>query len=133
MLASPADILRGASRVLAQRGAGTRDASLRMSAGEASSLHELRVQWPKLKNHIIIFKCVIIADFFFVATAQYNTEIHWGVIQDFTDPGLPKIRRTLTGLSLWFCLHKCYLRLVAGISSNLAQAKYICKTLRFLD
>ena len=29
------------------------------------------------------------------------------VTQDFTDPGLLKIRRTLTGLSLWFCLHKC--------------------------
>ena len=27
--------------------------------------------------------------------------------QDFTDPGLLKIRRTLTGLSLWFCFHKC--------------------------
>ena len=26
--------------------------------------------------------------------------------QDFTDPGLLKIRWTLTGLSLWFCLHK---------------------------
>ena len=28
--------------------------------------------------------------------------------QDFTDPGLLKIRRTLTGLSLWFFLHKCF-------------------------
>ena len=28
--------------------------------------------------------------------------------QDFTDPGLLKIRRTLTGLSLWICLHKCF-------------------------
>ena len=28
--------------------------------------------------------------------------------QDFTDPGLLKIRGTLTGLSLWFCLHKCF-------------------------
>ena len=26
--------------------------------------------------------------------------------QDFTDPGLLKIWPTLTGLSLWFCLHK---------------------------
>ena len=55
LLASPADILRGVSRVLAQRGARTRDASLRMSAGEACSLDELRVQWPMLKNHIIMF------------------------------------------------------------------------------
>ena len=55
LLASPADILRGASRVLVQRGEGTRDASLRMSAGMASSLLEVRVQWPMLKNHIIIF------------------------------------------------------------------------------
>ena len=30
------------------------------------------------------------------------------VTQDFTDPGLLKIRRSLTGLSLWFCLHKCF-------------------------
>ena len=31
--------------------------------------------------------------------------------QDFTDPGLLKIRRrTLTGLSLWFCPHKCFLQ-----------------------
>ena len=28
--------------------------------------------------------------------------------QDFTDPGLLKIRRTLTGLSLWFCFNKCF-------------------------
>ena len=28
--------------------------------------------------------------------------------QDFTDPGLQKIRLTLTGLSLWFCLLKCF-------------------------
>ena len=28
--------------------------------------------------------------------------------QDFADPGLLKIRRTLTGLSLWFCLHGCF-------------------------
>ena len=25
--------------------------------------------------------------------------------EDFTDPGLLNIRLTLTGLSLWFCLH----------------------------
>ena len=25
-----------------------------------------------------------------------------------TDPGLLEIRRTLTALSLWFCLHKCF-------------------------
>ena len=30
--------------------------------------------------------------------------------QDFTDPGLLNIRQTLTSLSLWFCLHKCFLR-----------------------
>ena len=30
-------------------------------------------------------------------------------IEDFTDPGLLKSRLTLTGLSLWFCLHKCFL------------------------
>ena len=29
-------------------------------------------------------------------------------IEDFTDPGLPKIRMSFTGLSLWFCLHKCF-------------------------
>ena len=29
-------------------------------------------------------------------------------IEDFTDPGLLKIRLTLTGLSLWFCLLKCF-------------------------
>ena len=29
--------------------------------------------------------------------------------QDFTDPGLlRKILRSLTGLSLWFCLHECF-------------------------
>ena len=27
-------------------------------------------------------------------------------VEDFIDPGLLKIRRVLTGLSLWFCLHK---------------------------
>ena len=35
-LASPADILRSASRVHSPRGEGTRDARLRMSAGEAN-------------------------------------------------------------------------------------------------
>ena len=30
-------------------------------------------------------------------------------IEDFTDPGILKIRLTLAGLSLWFCLHKCFL------------------------
>ena len=35
-LASPADILRGASRVPSPRGEGTRNAPLRMSAREAS-------------------------------------------------------------------------------------------------
>ena len=29
--------------------------------------------------------------------------------QYFTDPDPLKIRRTLNGLSLWFCLHKCFL------------------------
>ena len=29
-------------------------------------------------------------------------------IEDFTDPGLLKIRLTLNGLSLWFCLHTCF-------------------------
>ena len=28
-------------------------------------------------------------------------------IEDFTDPGLLKTLLTLTGLSQWFCLHKC--------------------------
>ena len=30
-------------------------------------------------------------------------------IEDFTDPDLLKIRLTLNGLLLWFCLHKCFL------------------------
>ena len=29
-------------------------------------------------------------------------------IEDFTDPGLLKIWLTLNGLSLWFCLQKCF-------------------------
>ena len=29
-------------------------------------------------------------------------------IEDFTDPGLLKIRLTLTGLSWWFCLRNCF-------------------------
>ena len=37
--------------------------------------------------------------------------------QDFTDPGLLKIRWTLTGLSLWFCLHKCLWEKPLGIVS----------------
>ena len=38
-IASPADILRRASRVPSPRGEVTRDARLRMSAGEAIPLH----------------------------------------------------------------------------------------------
>ena len=30
-------------------------------------------------------------------------------IEDFTDPGLLKIRLTFAGLSMWFCLQKCFL------------------------
>ena len=30
------------------------------------------------------------------------------VFKNFTDPGLLEIRLTLTSLSLWFCLHKCF-------------------------
>ena len=40
-LASHADVLRGSSRV--PRGAGMRDAPLRMSAGEASETQETRI------------------------------------------------------------------------------------------
>ena len=40
-LASHADVLRGPSRV--PRGAGMRDAPLRMSAGEASETQETRI------------------------------------------------------------------------------------------
>ena len=40
-------------------------------------------------------------DHFTVLSLKFGT-------QDFTDPGLLKIRRTHTGLSLWFCLHKCF-------------------------
>ena len=42
-------------------------------------------------------------------TARYNEfRCNFKIgTQDFTDPGLLKIRLTLTGLSLWFCLHKC--------------------------
>ena len=36
----------------------------------------------------------------------YCLSLNFGT-QDFTDPGLLKILRTLTGLS-WFCLHKCF-------------------------
>ena len=35
----------------------------------------------------------------------YCLSLNFGT-QDFTDPGLLKILRTLTGLS-WFCLHNC--------------------------
>ena len=40
-------------------------------------------------------------DHFTVLSFKFGT-------QDFTDPGLLKIRRTHTGLLLWFCLHKCF-------------------------
>ena len=46
-----------------------------------------------------------------IATAnQLTVTILKFSIEDFTDLGLLKIRRTVTGLSLWFCLHKCSLQ-----------------------
>ena len=41
----------------------------------------------------------------------YCLSLHFGT-QDFTDPGLLKIVRTLTGLS-WFCLHKCFWAIIS--------------------
>ena len=49
-IASPADILRGASRVPSLCGEGTRDARLRMSAGEANA----KTYPPKKKKGKII-------------------------------------------------------------------------------
>ena len=37
---------------------------------------------------------------------QFTALIIKFVIEDFTDPGLLKIRLTTTGLLLWFCLYK---------------------------
>ena len=46
-----------------------------------------------------------------IATANQFTVIILKLsIEDFTGLGLLKTRRTLTGLSLWFCLHKCSLQ-----------------------
>ena len=39
--------------------------------------------------------------------------------QDFTDSGLLKIRRTLTGLSLWFWLLKCLRKNTFSLASSL--------------
>ena len=47
--------------------------------------------------------------------------------QDFTDPGLLKIRLTLTGgLSVWFCLQKCLFVTPLQIASPLVL---LCETL----
>ena len=42
----------------------------------------------------------------------YKYHLHATLLdtQDFTNPDVLKTRRTLTGLSLWFCLHKCFWR-----------------------
>ena len=46
--------------------------------------------------------------------------------QDFTDPGLLKIRRTLTGLWLWFCIHKCQEK--EGLFRRLLPTRFPCFT-----
>ena len=40
---------------------------------------------------------------------QFTALIFQFGIEDFTDPGLLRILLTITGLSLRFCLHKCFL------------------------
>ena len=63
-----------------------------------------------LKHHFIF---VFFIYFFYHSSCRKD---HFTVFnlkfgtQDFTDPGLLNIRRTLTGLSLWFCPHKCFLQ-----------------------
>ena len=55
-----------------------------------------------------------------IATAnQFTVIILKFIIEDFTDLGLLKIRRTLTGLSLWFCLTSVHCRMTPKYFSEI--------------
>ena len=63
-----------------------------------------------LKQHFIFVFFIYFFYFSFWRKDQFTVlSLKFGT-QDFTDPGLLNIRRTLTGLSLWFCLHECFLQ-----------------------
>ena len=64
-----------------------------------------------IHHFIFIFICVFFIYFFYHSSCrkeQFTDLILKFGTQDFTDPGLLKILLTLTGLSLWFCLHKYF-------------------------
>ena len=60
------------------------------------------------KYNLPLYFCSLSLFFLSLSLPQgsvYCLSLNFGT-QDFTDPGLLKILRTLTGLS-WFCLHNC--------------------------
>ena len=66
---------------------------------------------PKYRANFIHYFIYVLFIYFFFHSAcrkdQFTVlSLKFGT-QDFTDPGLQNIRRTSTGLSLWFCLHNC--------------------------
>ena len=64
-----------------------------------------------IHHFIFIFICVFFICFFYHSSCrkeQFTDLILKFGTQDFTNPGLLKILLTLTGLPLWFCLHKYF-------------------------
>ena len=90
---------------------GSRILPLSMSC---ASLPFRFIEWNKLVNYICPihhFIFVFFLYFFYHSSCRRDHStvliLKFG-IEDITDLGLPKIRMSLTGLSLWFCLHKCF-------------------------
>ena len=66
-------------------------------------------RWRSIQNKTVKWSFIY---FFYHSSCRKDqfTVLNWKFgTQDFTDPDLLKIQRTLTGLLLWFCLHKCFL------------------------
>ena len=72
--------------------------------------------WQKTDKHDILMtkvrNLVMLISLCLSEFRVYKYHLHATLLdtQDFTNPDVLKTRRTLTGLSLWFCLHKCFWR-----------------------
>ena len=64
LIASPADILRGASRVPAPSGAGTRDTPVRMSAGVAICLTSTFRNFGHVLQQLYVFPLLVVSHVF---------------------------------------------------------------------
>ena len=67
------------------------------------------------KNKVVSYIIFVFFPYFFHHTSCRKDQFTVLILKfgtqdftDFTDPGLLDIQPTLTDLSLWFCLHKCF-------------------------